>query len=138
MQMVSFALTSLVSGCDDGAAPDTGPETPGIDAEGETPAADGDGEAPAARAQISEYVRGLGQLKVADPVPLTKMQCEPKGELCGEVVEGEQLCIYSRYTLTERFDKFVAFQPNSATLWPGVVVEGADAREGSTPATRSS
>lgn len=69
-------------------------------------------------------------MKVADPVPLTKMQCEPDDELCGEVVEGDQLCIYSRYTLTEQFDKFVAFQPNSATLWPGVVVEGADACDG--------
>lgn len=138
MHVVSLALTSMIVGCDDGAGRDEGLETPGIDADGDTPDADADADAgadagaedPAARAQISEYIRGLGQLKVPEPVPLTKLACEPGDVLCGEVIEGDQLCIYSRYTLTEQFDKFVAFQPNSATLWPGVVVEGADAREG--------
>lgn len=136
MQMVSLALTSLAVGCDDGAGREPGSQPPAIDPDGVTPDGDGDGDVdvdvddPAERAKISEYIRELGQLDVPTPVPLTMLDCESSDPLCGEVVEGEQLCIYSRYTLTEQFDKFVAFAPNSATLWPGVVVEGADAREG--------
>ncbi|MBM4360962.1 MAG: thiol-activated cytolysin family protein, partial [Deltaproteobacteria bacterium] len=39
-------------------------------------------------------------------------------------------CSYSRFQETAHFDRFVALQPNSATLWPGNVVRGADAENG--------
>ena len=35
-------------------------------------------------------------------------------------------CSYTYYHATEHFSEFVAFQPNSATLWPGAIVKGAE------------
>lgn len=76
---------------------------------------------------IDEYVASLGQLDVADEQPKTEQPCDgcpPDGQ------EGASFCTYRKYGETKRFDRFVAFQPNSATLWPGAVVRGKDAEAG--------
>ena len=39
-------------------------------------------------------------------------------------------CTYQKFTETAHLSDFVALQPNSATLWPGAVVRGDDARAG--------
>jgi hypothetical protein len=50
--------------------------------------------------------------------------CPPDGQ------EGGQFCTYKRYNETRVFEDLVAFAPNSATLWPGSVVVGQDAKQG--------
>src|SRR5690606_34979502 len=61
--------------------------------------------------------------------PKTQIECDESCPPAGE--EGDGLfCSYNRYTETIQYDRFVALQPNSATLWPGVVVHGHDAQFG--------
>lgn len=77
---------------------------------------------------IDAFVDGLGHMEVPDAVERTEIDCN--GECPTEGQEANGYCSYRRYTETEQLDRFVAFQPNSATLWPGVVVRGADAEDG--------
>ncbi len=78
---------------------------------------------------IDEYVNGIADLVLPTAQSKTEVACQdascPK-----DGQEGDQFCIYKHYAETAHYDKFVAFQPNSATLWPGVVVKGYDAQEG--------
>lgn len=76
---------------------------------------------------IDDFVDGLGHLEVADAQPKTEAECV---DCPADGQEGDSFCNYRRYTETEQFDRFVAFQPNSATLWPGAVLRGADAEVG--------
>jgi thiol-activated cytolysin len=77
---------------------------------------------------INSYVNGLGQLDIPEPMAKKEIDC---ADACSEPYTiGNQVCTFKRYTETERFDRFVAFAPNSATLWPGAVVRGADAENG--------
>ncbi|MBN4050216.1 thiol-activated cytolysin family protein [Desulfobulbus sp. AH-315-M07] len=80
------------------------------------------------KARIDAFVLGLGHLDTAPPSPKTAVDCSDACPLDGQ--EGELYCSYARHTETASFEEFVAFQPNSATLWPGVVVIGADAEHG--------
>lgn len=83
----------------------------------------------ASRDDIDQYINGLPDLPLADAQAKTEIECQPG--ICPQTgQEGDSFCTYKRYTETVQFDEFVAFQPNSATLWPGVVVRGADAEEG--------
>jgi|GEM_PF-839422 thiol-activated cytolysin len=77
--------------------------------------------------EINGYVAGLGQVESDPEQPKTEVPCTDC-PVAGQ--EGESFCTYSRYTETAQYDKLVAFQPNSATLWPGVVVQGKDAKMG--------
>lgn len=77
---------------------------------------------------VDAYLMSLPKLSVEDAQPKTQISCDG---LCPPPEQsGDFACTYTRYTETGQFDKFTAFQPNSATLWPGTVVRGADAQEG--------
>jgi thiol-activated cytolysin len=77
---------------------------------------------------IDSFVTSLGYLSVADAAPKEEVACTV--DCPPDRQENNSFCTYRRYTETEQLDRFVAFQPNSATLWPGVVVRGADAEKG--------
>lgn len=77
---------------------------------------------------VDSYVLGLPPLPVAEAQPKTEIDC---GDACpSPEQDGDMFCSYTRFTETARFDQFVSFQPNSATLWPGVIVRGKDAANG--------
>ena len=79
--------------------------------------------------EINAYIKGLGHLTIAPPAPAQQIECE--GDQCLQDGEkGDYTCDYTHYTVTENYDDFVAFGPNSATLWPGSIVEGEDASHG--------
>ncbi|MBI4955510.1 MAG: thiol-activated cytolysin family protein [Myxococcales bacterium] len=89
----------------------------------------GDGPLGEGHQAIDAYVDGLPDLPLAPPMPKSEVECS--GDDCpvnGQ--EGEVFCTYKHYAEVAHYEKFVAFQPNSATLWPGVVVKGLDAAEG--------
>lgn len=91
---------------------------------------DGEGEnVSAGHQEINQLVQDLGQMGLIPSMPKTEVEC--MGDACPkDAQEGEQFCSYKHYAEVAHYDKFVAFQPNSATLWPGVVVKGKDASEG--------
>ncbi|MFO0762274.1 MAG: thiol-activated cytolysin family protein [Byssovorax sp.] len=78
---------------------------------------------------IDDFVEGIPDLVLPKAQSKTEIDCMdascPK-----DGQEGDFFCHYKHYTETVHFEKFVAFQPNSATLWPGVVIRGKDAQEG--------
>ncbi len=77
---------------------------------------------------VDAFVHALPAFDLPPEEPKTELDCD---ELCpAPEQEGDFLCEYRRYTETSHKSHFVAFQPNSATLWPGAVVRGDDAREG--------
>ncbi len=78
--------------------------------------------------EVDDFVLGLDHLEVLPAQPKTEIDCA--GECPPPEQDGGALCSYTRYTETGRYDEFVAFQPNSATLWPGTVVRGEDAAHG--------
>lgn len=80
-------------------------------------------------ADINAYILGLGHLAVPSPVPAQQIECEGDGCM-QDGPKGDYTCDYTYYTVVENFSEFVAFAPNSATLWPGSIVEGADASQG--------
>jgi thiol-activated cytolysin len=47
-----------------------------------------------------------------------------------EQQEEDLLCNYRKFTETAQYSEFIAFQPNSASLWPGSVIQGNDAQNG--------
>lgn len=78
---------------------------------------------------LDEYIRSLPDLALAAAQPKTEVECS--SGLCPvEGQEGDSYCSYTSFAETGHFDKFIAFQPNSATLWPGAVVRGKDAEQG--------
>ena len=77
---------------------------------------------------LDGFILGLGHLVPAEMQAKTEITCD--GVCPADGQEGEVFCTYKRFTETEQFERFVAFQPNSATLWPGAVVRGQDARNG--------
>lgn len=77
---------------------------------------------------VDEFLSDLPKLEVASSQDKTEIDCE---DVCpADEQDGDSFCTYTRYTETAQFDEFVSFQPNSATLWPGVVVQGRDAQNG--------
>jgi thiol-activated cytolysin len=77
---------------------------------------------------LDAYLRGLPELTVPPVQAKTEVSCEgqcPKAEQVGDY-----FCSYARYQETAQYDKFVALQPGSATMWPGNVVRGKDAENG--------
>lgn len=80
-------------------------------------------------AALDGFLGNIADLLVPDAKSKAEVKCE--GESCPkDGVEGDSYCSYKRYAETVQFDKFVAFQPNSASLWPGLVVRGEDAQTG--------
>lgn len=77
---------------------------------------------------INAYIFSLPPLPLADSQPKTQMDCA--GNCPPPEQNGEEYCSFRRYTETAQFEDFVTFQPNSATLWPGVIVRGEDAANG--------
>jgi thiol-activated cytolysin len=78
--------------------------------------------------EINDLIIGYPELLIADPQPQTPIECTEDCQEDGQ--QGEQYCTYARYTETQNFSEFVAFQPDSAALWPGSIVQGADAQHG--------
>lgn len=78
---------------------------------------------------LTEYVLGLGYLPVEDWAPKTEGECQSL-DCPVDGQEGEEFCAYVHYGEKVHAHEFVAFQPNSATLWPGNVVRGEDAQHG--------
>lgn len=78
--------------------------------------------------ELDQFLSDLPKLDIPDPQDKTEIDC---GDVCpNDEQDGEFFCSYTRYTETAQFDEFVSFQPNSATLWPGAVVQGDDASNG--------
>jgi thiol-activated cytolysin len=78
--------------------------------------------------EVDQYLKSLPYLPVSDPKPKTELPCD--GACPAPIQDGDYYCTYKHYTETAQFDRFVAFQPNSATLWPGDVVRGKEAQDG--------
>lgn len=78
---------------------------------------------------IDEYVMGIPDLVLPQAMPKSETPCEGAGCPQDGIEDGE-FCTYRHFSETVHYDKFVAFQPNSATLWPGLVVRGAEAQQG--------
>lgn len=77
---------------------------------------------------VSAFILSLPHFDVADAMPKTEIDCDG---LCPQPEQNDgTYCTYARYTETGQFDEFVAFQPNSATLWPGTIVRGDEATHG--------
>jgi len=78
--------------------------------------------------EINSFILHLPDLPIADYQPKMEVPC---GDDCvPEQQEEELLCNYARYTETGHYSQFIAFQPNSASLWPGSIVQGKDAQNG--------
>ena len=78
---------------------------------------------------VNAYIFSLPHFDVDPWQPQTETPCLGFG--CPhDGAEGDQTCVYVHYSETADTKDFVAFQPNSATLWPGNVVQGVDAQEG--------
>jgi hypothetical protein len=107
------------------------PPTPGLDDESESES-EGDGESGTTGAaeanEIDDFILGLDHLAIAELVPKTETECW--GDCSTDGQEGEEWCSYVHYSETQHAHDLVAFQPNSATLWPGNVVQGQDAEHG--------
>ena len=79
--------------------------------------------------EVSAFILGLGHLWIPDLVPKTQAPC--LGLNCPEDgQEGDEWCSYVHYNETAHAHDLIAFQPNSATLWPGNIVQGGDAKHG--------
>ncbi len=135
-----LALSMMTVGCDEGGRRGAGPglaSDSSADTDvGETDAASGtdgvdegtEGSTGAPSDDLSEYVFDLGHLELEDWVPKTQTNCDFACKANGQ--EEEQWCEYVHYSETDHAQDFIAFQPNSATLWPGNVVRGDDAQYG--------
>lgn len=77
---------------------------------------------------LDAYVTGLPDLEIPPAQAKTEIECDSECPPAEQV--GDYYCSYSRFLETAHYDRFVALQPNSATLWPGNVVRGADAANG--------
>ncbi len=102
---------------------DGGPQTEGDDDSGES-GSSGELELD----ELSTYIFDLGHLDIDDWLPKQQTNCQFGCGHNGQ--EGEQWCEYVHYSETDHAADFVAFQPNSATLWPGNVVQGDDSEHG--------
>jgi len=78
---------------------------------------------------IDDFVNSIDDLVLPDAQTKTEVDCQD-ASCPQDGQEGDEYCSYTHYSETAHYDKFVAFQPNSATLWPGNVVKGADAQMG--------
>lgn len=78
------------------------------------------------------YIRGLGYLPLVENEIKHEIDCPSQGPIACPVngVEEGLQCEYVHYREAGQFDEFIAFAPNSASLWPGVVLRGRDAEEG--------
>jgi hypothetical protein len=135
---VSVGILSLAVGCgsadgrrighNPGLAEDTdaGSEDGGTDAEEPEEIAESTGSP---LDELSEYILGLGHLAIAAYVPKSETVCNSI-DCPQDGQEGEEFCNYVHYEETVHAGEFVAFQPNSATLWPGNIVQGDDAQYG--------
>jgi len=95
----------------------------------EIPDGDGSEDVADGHQAIDDFVEKLNDLVLPQAQPKEEVACDdPSCPKDGQ--EGDEFCTYKHFAETVHYDKFVAFQPNSATLWPGVVVKGADAQEG--------
>ncbi len=108
---------------------ESGDPSAGEDTEGDTEGWDETGGSTGIESDdLSDYVFSLGYLELADWVPKTQTNCDFACNANGQ--EEQQWCEYVHYSETEHAADFIAFQPNSATLWPGNVVRGDDAQLG--------
>lgn len=78
--------------------------------------------------EVDEYIFSLGHLAIEDLLPPTETPCLDGCPQDGQ--EGQQWCTYVHYDETSHRDELVAFQPHSAQLWPGNIVQGEDAQHG--------
>jgi thiol-activated cytolysin len=112
-----FWLAALAGavGCHGAAPTDPGPKVDGKTSEGHQ--------------ALDAYIESIPDIVLPAVEPKTATPCQDAScPASGQ--EGDTYCTYKHYSETVHYEKFVAFQPNSATLWPGLVVRGADAEEG--------
>ena len=83
-------------------------------------------------AEVNSYIYGLGHLMVKDVQPKQEEECL---DCPLEQQEEDYLCNYRKFTETAQYAEFIAFQPNSASLWPGSVIQGGSSRT-SLPSSR--
>lgn len=125
LRITLTTMLLLASGCYAGAPALDGDTGPGSSTGGTTAMTATAGDGPTdAGPSIDEYILGLGQLTIPPEEPTMQEQCEM------DCIQDTEECVYTYYHATEHFGEFVAFQPNSATLWPGVIVKGGDAQFG--------
>lgn len=91
---------------------------------------DSTGEAAADERDL--FIRGLGYLPLAESELKHQIECPDPDPMACPVngVEDGLQCEYVHYREAGQYDEFIAFAPNSAALWPGVVLRGQDAEEG--------
>ena len=78
--------------------------------------------------ELNQFINAIPALPLELAVPKTPIEC---GEECEEEAQEEDLlCSYSRFAETAHYSEFISFQPNSASLWPGSIVQGAAAQDG--------
>jgi thiol-activated cytolysin len=82
------------------------------------------------RQEINSFILELPDLPVLGVEPKTPIECEDTEECPEDGQEGDVFCTYQRYKETGNYSEFIAFQPDSAALWPGSVLQGVDAQEG--------
>jgi thiol-activated cytolysin len=77
---------------------------------------------------VDGYILAIPHFELPEAMPKTELDCEDVCPADGQ--DGDEFCVYERYGATAHSSEFVAFQPNSATLWPGSVLRGDDAANG--------
>jgi len=80
------------------------------------------------RAALEDYIISLPELPLLGTEPKTPVECD--ADCPDDEQEGQVLCHFQRYRETGQYSEFVAFQPDSAALWPGSIVQGDDAQYG--------
>jgi thiol-activated cytolysin len=78
--------------------------------------------------EINQFIAELEYLPILEAEPRTPVECTADCEPDGQ--EDDWYCTYSRYHETAHYSEFIAFQPDSASLWPGSIVQGGDAEHG--------
>jgi len=78
--------------------------------------------------EINDLIVGYPDLLIDDQQPKTPLECD--ADCPPDAQEGDRFCTYDRFAETAHFSEFVAFQPDSAALWPGSIVQGGDAQNG--------
>lgn len=78
---------------------------------------------------INDYVVSLPELEINPVEPKTEVECTDD---CPEEEqqEGDLACSYARFRETGHYTEFISFQPDSAALWPGSILQGSDAQFG--------
>ena len=81
--------------------------------------------------EVDQWILSLGHLQI-DPIEAAhEIDCDPMTMSCPNPwSDGDHTCNLQYYEETEQFDTFLALQPDSPALWPGAILRGGDAGQG--------